>query len=76
MSERDADPAKSILADLTKLIGIQGMEKTITYIEEHKNVKYFDKEGITKTINNPLFSNLEILNEYLYEVQIFKKSVF
>ena len=73
--EGDLDPDKAILANLMKLIGNSGYGKTITNIENHRCVKYFNKEEVSKAINDPLFSNLEVINDDLYEVETFKKSL-
>jgi len=71
--EGDLDLDKAVLANLMKLIGNSGYGKTITNVENHRNVKYFNKEGVTKAINDPLFFNLELFNVDLYEVETFKK---
>ena len=73
--ESDLDPDKAILANLMKLIGNSGYGKTITNIENHRCVKYFNKEEVSKVLNDPLFSNLEVINDDMYEVETFKKSL-
>ena len=71
----DFDPDKAILANIMKLIGNLGYGKTITNIENHRYVKYFNKKEVSKAINHPLFSNLEVINDDLYKVETSKKSL-
>ncbi|XP_072043754.1 uncharacterized protein [Amphiura filiformis] len=71
----DVDPSKAIIADTMKLIGNSAYGKTITNKECHMNVKVCTDTEAAKYINEPLFRDLDDVNENVYEVALAKKVI-
>ena len=68
----DADPDNAIIADTMKLLGNSGYGKTVTNIDQHRDVQYCTEVGTSSLINNKRFRQLDIVTDNAYEVEMSK----
>ena len=68
----DADPDKAIIADTMKLLGNSGYGKTVTNIDQHRDVQYCTEVGTSSLINNKRYRQLDIVTDNAYEVEMSK----
>ena len=68
----DAAPDKAIIADTMTLLGNSGYGKTVTHIDQHRDVQYCTEVGTSSLINNKRFRRLDILTDNAYEVEMSK----
>jgi hypothetical protein len=72
----DVDTSKRLLADTAKLIGNSLYGKTITDKTKHRNVSYaFDELQASCKIRSNLFHSINPLDDGVFEMTSFKKSV-
>ena len=64
----DAHPEKTIIADTMKLLGNSAYGKTVTNIDQHRDVKYCTEVGTSACINNKRFRQLDVVAKDVYEV--------
>ena len=73
--EGDVHPHKVITADTMKLLENSGYGKTITNVDQHRDVKYCTEKAASLMVNDRRFRQLDIVVDDAYEIAMKKKTV-
>ena len=72
----DQNPDKAIIGDTYKLLSNSSYGSVLMDCSKHAHNKYmYNKVKVTQMINSSTFKSLEELNNEIYEVKSFKKSI-
>ena len=71
----DSDPDKAIIADTMKLLGNSAYGKTVTNVDQHRDVRYCTEVGTSRLISNKRFRQLDVVTDDAYEVTSSKARV-
>ncbi len=58
-----------------KLLGNSGYGKTVTNVDQHRDVKYCTEIGTSSLINNKRFPQLVVVTDDAYEIEMNKSFV-
>ena len=74
--EGDVHSYKAIIADTMKLLGNSEYGKTITNVDQHRNVNYCTEKAASLVVNDRRFRQLDVIVDDAYEIEMEKTATY